>query len=229
MSNRIETFIEWVNAHAKSRGLQADAIPADPHRRVGTGRFRRTLAWHNARRPAGNGGAGGSVRAHAHADQRRLRTALAGRQPRPSRLRNRRNVAEQLREVHESIQDGARVSDPAARCLINAAAQEHHRFSGLIASNQAKDLLADPTLNVFENREAFLFCNCDRTKALCHPGRNAKSEAPSLDRCKVNCANNTRSDRHINSEKQPMTWAARPLLVRFPNHWPASCWNGPRT
>ncbi|MEU6183708.1 hypothetical protein [Streptomyces coeruleorubidus] len=53
MSNRIESFIEWVNAHAHNRGRQAEAIPADPHGRVGTGRFRRTLAWHIARRPGG--------------------------------------------------------------------------------------------------------------------------------------------------------------------------------
>ena len=114
-----------------------------------------------------------------------------------------RNVAEQLSEVHEAIQDGAGVSGPAARRLINAVAQEQHRFSGLITSNrQAKDLLADPTLNVFENKEAFLFCNYDRTKALCHPGRNAKSEAPSLDRCKVNCANNARTDTHAHQLRE---------------------------
>ena len=53
MGNRIEAFIEWVNAHAQSRGPQAEAIPADPHGRVGTGRFRRTLAWHITRRPGG--------------------------------------------------------------------------------------------------------------------------------------------------------------------------------
>lgn len=108
-----------------------------------------------------------------------------------------RNVAEQLSDVHEAIQDGQGISGPAARRLINAAAQQHHRFGGIIASvRQARSLLADPTLNVFENKEAFLFCNYDRAKALCHPGRGGKIEAPSLDRCKVNCANIARTDTH---------------------------------
>jgi hypothetical protein len=31
---------------------------------------------------------------------------------------------------------------------------------------QARNLLADPTLNVFENKQAYLICNCDRSKAL---------------------------------------------------------------
>ncbi|MEU6183703.1 hypothetical protein [Streptomyces coeruleorubidus] len=142
-----------------------------------------------------------------------------------------RNVAEQLSEVHEAIQDGEGVSGPAARRLINAAAQEHHRFGGLITSiRQAKDLLADPTLNVFENKEAFLFCNYDRAKALCHPGRNAKSEAPSLDRCKANCANIARTDTHAHQLRtRLMTWVARPALAWFPNRWPTGCGNGPRS
>jgi hypothetical protein len=52
-------------------------------------------------------------------------------------------------------------------------------------------------LNVFENKAAFLFCNYDRTKALCHPGRGGKSEAPSLDRCRSNCANVARTDSQV--------------------------------
>ncbi|MCQ1578746.1 integrase [Streptomyces parvus] len=197
MSNRIERFIEWVNTHAAGRGRQSEAIPADPHGRVGTGRFRRTLAWHIARRP---GGLVALAVQYGH-----MRTLISEGYGSRSRggihdlldFETARNVAEHLSEVHEAIQDGEGVSGPAARRLINAAATEHSRFGGIIASvRQARSLLADPTLNVFENREAFLFCNYDRTKALCHPGRGGKNEAPSLDRCKANCANIARTDEH---------------------------------
>ncbi|MFE9950970.1 integrase [Streptomyces sp. NPDC005531] len=197
MSNRIESFIEWVNAHAESRGRQAEVIPADPHGRVGTGRFRRTLAWHIARRP---GGLVALAVQYGH-----MRTLISEGYGSRSRggihdlldFETARNVAEHLSEVHEAIQEGEGISGPAARRLIHAAAQEHSRFGGIIASvRQARSLLADPTLNVFENKEAFLFCNYDRAKALCHPGRGGKSEAPSLDRCKVNCANIARTDDH---------------------------------
>lgn len=197
MSNRIESLIEWVNGHAESRGRQAEAIPADPHGRVGTGRFRRTLAWHIARRP---GGLVALAVQYGH-----MRTLISEGYGSRSRggihdlldFETARNVAEHLSEVHEAIQEGEGISGPAARRLIHAAAQEHSRFGGLIASvRQARSLLADPTLNVFENKEAFLFCNYDRAKALCQPGRGGKSETPSLDRCKVNCANIARTDDH---------------------------------
>ncbi|MFG3227606.1 integrase [Kitasatospora sp. NPDC048194] len=196
MSNRVERFTAWVNTHTRSRGRQAEVIPPDPHGRVGTGRFRRTLAWHIARRP---GGLVALAVQYGH-----MRTLIS--QGYGSRTRGgihdlldfetARTVAEHLSEVHEAIQEGEGVSGPAARRLIHAAAQEHERFGGMIATvKQARRLLADPTLNVFENKEAFLFCNYDRSKALCHPGRGGKSEAPSLDRCRSNCANIARTDQ----------------------------------
>ncbi|MER7679118.1 hypothetical protein [Streptomyces sp. NPDC096934] len=203
MSNRIESFIEWVNTYAHDRGRQAEAIPADPHGRVGTGRFRRTLAWHIARRP---GGLVALALQYGH-----MRTLISEGYGSRSRggihdlldFETARNIAEHLSEVHEAIQDGKGVSGPAAKRLINASAQEHRRFGGLITSGrQAKDLLADPTLNVFENKEACLFCTYDRSKALCHPGRGTKSAAPSLDRCKVNCANIARTDAHAHQLRQ---------------------------
>ncbi|UQW99214.1 hypothetical protein [Streptomyces sp. RerS4] len=106
-----------------------------------------------------------------------------------------RTVAEHLSNTHEALAEGKGVSGPAARRLIQAAAQEHHRFSGMITSTrQARNLLADPALNVFENKESYLFCNYDQAKALCHPGRGGKNEALSLDRCHNKCANIARTD-----------------------------------
>jgi hypothetical protein len=99
--------------------------------------------------------------------------------------------------MHDAMQEGEGVSGPAARRLIHAAATEHQRFGGMITTTrQARSLLADPTLNVFENKEAFLLCNYDRQKALCHPSRGGTGEAPSLDRCRSACANIARTDHH---------------------------------
>ncbi|GAA3339487.1 hypothetical protein GCM10020358_69270 [Amorphoplanes nipponensis] len=107
-----------------------------------------------------------------------------------------RAVAQDLTDVHEALDNGGGVSGPAARRLINATGTQHRRFAGLITtSRQARSLLADPTLNVFHNSEAFLFCNYDRAKALCHPGRGGQT-TPSLDRCRPNCANIARTDEH---------------------------------
>jgi hypothetical protein len=80
---------------------------------------------------------------------------------------------------------------------------------------QARSLLADPALNVFHNSEAFLFCNYDRAKALCHPSRGGQT-TPSLDRCRSTCANIARTDEHAsqieNAAAELRAQASSPLL-----------------
>ncbi|WP_435239160.1 integrase [Streptomyces sp. YPW6] len=197
MANRMNSFIEWVNAYAETRGRSSEMIPPDPHGSVGTGRFRRTLAWHIARRP---GGLVALAVQYGH-----MRTLISEGYAARSRggirdlldFETARTVAETLTDMHDAMQEGEGVSGPAARRLIHAAATEHQRFGGMIATTrQARSLLADPTLNVFENKEAFLLCNYDREKALCHPSRGGAGEAPSLDRCRSACANIARTDHH---------------------------------
>jgi hypothetical protein len=53
MNRRIEDFITWASALAVRRGRPQETISDDPHGAMGTERFRRTLAWHIARRPGG--------------------------------------------------------------------------------------------------------------------------------------------------------------------------------
>ena len=85
-------------------------------------------------------------------------------------LETARAVAEHLSEVHDALQRGEGVSGPAARRLIHAAREEHHRFGGLLATpRQAKALLSDPALTVFENADVYLTCNYDPRRALCNP------------------------------------------------------------
>ncbi|GAA2718393.1 MULTISPECIES: hypothetical protein [Streptomyces] len=50
---RIEDFVAWANGEARAHELLEQVIPKDPHGGIGMGRFRRTLAWHIARRPGG--------------------------------------------------------------------------------------------------------------------------------------------------------------------------------
>lgn len=53
MRDGIEAFIAWANAGATKHDVPTEAIPPDPHGAIGTARFRRSLAWHIARRPGG--------------------------------------------------------------------------------------------------------------------------------------------------------------------------------
>lgn len=196
-ANRIESTIKWINQLAVRMGRDNEVIPPDPDGRVGINRFRRTLAWHIARRP---GGLVALALQYGH-----MRTIVSEGYASRARggihdlldLETARSVAEHLSDVHEAIQAGEGVSGPAARRLINSAAQEHHRFGGMVATvRQARTLLSDPTLNVFDNPEAYLTCNYDPSKALCHPERGGKRDAPSLDRCVSTCANIARTDTH---------------------------------
>jgi hypothetical protein len=197
MGGRIEDLIGWVNERTARPGRE-DTIPADPHGHIGTSRFRRTLAWHIARRP---GGLVALAVQYGH-----LRTVVSqgyGSRQRDGihqllDLETARSVAEHLSEVHDALRHGEGVSGPAARRLIHAA-REEHRFGGLVATpRQAKALLSDPALTVFENADAYLTCNYDPRRALCNPDNAAggSASAPSLDRCQATCPNIARTDSH---------------------------------
>jgi hypothetical protein len=53
MRRRIEEFVSWANEEASTHHLAGQTIPPDPNGKIGTSRFRRSLAWHIARRPNG--------------------------------------------------------------------------------------------------------------------------------------------------------------------------------
>ncbi|MFF0405651.1 integrase, partial [[Kitasatospora] papulosa] len=53
LRERVEHFVDWASQLALRLERPHEAIPPDLHGAIGTGRFRRTLAWHIARRPGG--------------------------------------------------------------------------------------------------------------------------------------------------------------------------------
>ena len=194
----IEDLIDWVNERTARPGRE-DTIPADPHGHIGTSRFRRTLAWHIAPQP---GGLIALAVQYGH-----LRTVVSQGYSSRQRdgihelldLETARAVAERLSEVHDALQHGEGVSGPAARRLIHAAREEHHRFGGMLATpRQAKALLSDPALTVFENADAYLTCNYDPRRALCNPDNapDVTAGTPSLDRCQAACPNIARTETH---------------------------------
>jgi hypothetical protein len=93
-------------------------------------------------------------------------------------LETARAMASYLQDVNDSLDSGGGISGPAARRLADAARHAASRFEGLFLSpRQARALLADPALQVHDNPGAFLACNYDPAKALCHPDREAGSTA----------------------------------------------------
>jgi hypothetical protein len=200
-TGRIAEFITWVNTYASEHGLDSEAIPADPDGPVTLSRFRRTVAWHIARLPGGRIALAiqyGHLRTITTSEgySGRARHGLA----RVLDIETAATMASHLQHVNDRLNAGDAVSGPAALRLMSAARDAATRYEGMFLSpRQARALLADPALQVHDNPRAFLACNYDPAKALCHPGRPAGKNAghPDLDRCNPACANIARTDEHI--------------------------------
>ncbi|MFJ9146584.1 integrase [Streptomyces sp. NPDC102270] len=191
-SQRIGDFVPWVNELAKKLGRPHEAVPDDPHGAVVSLRFRRTLAWHIARRP---GGLVALAIQYGH-----MRTTISGGYASRSRdgihelldTETAFATADNLAGLHEDLATGGGLSGPAARRALHAATQAPAFAGTTITARQARDLLRNPALAVHDNPHALLLCVYNRDKALCH--RLGAHDTPHLDRCVPTCANIARTD-----------------------------------
>jgi hypothetical protein len=159
-------------------------------------RFRRSLAWHIARRPNGlvalaiqyghmrtafdtwaSEGYGSRSRNGIH-DLIELETALA--------------TAGTAAALRENLDNGGGISGPAARRTILAAAAAS-RFAGVpVTLAAARKLLKNEDAMIYDNPHALVICHYKRDKALCH--RDGAQDTPSLDHCVPGCGNIARTD-----------------------------------
>ncbi|WP_406341928.1 integrase [Streptomyces sp. NBC_01578] len=194
MADRVEDFVSWANNEATSHGLISEVIPPDPHGAIGTERFRRSLAWHIARRP---GGLVALAVQYGH-----LRTSVSVGYASRSRdgihqlldVETARATIDTVADLHDDLEDGIGISGPAARRAIKAASTAAQFAGTVINTRQARQILANPELAVYDNPNTLLMCVYKRDKALCHRG---VKDTPSLDRCVSGCGNIARTDQHI--------------------------------
>ncbi|MER5845836.1 integrase [Streptomyces sp. NPDC002012] len=195
MSERIERFATWASAQAARLQRPHETVPADPHGALGTERFRRTLAWHIARRP---GGLVALAIQYGH-----MRTLVSAGYASRSRdgihdlldVETARATVDTLATLNADLSEGVGISGPAARRAINAAAHAPEFIGTVMSARAAKDILDNPQLSVYDNPGSHLMCVYNRDKALCHR-LEGQQEAPSLDRCQSSCANISRTDHH---------------------------------
>ncbi|MFF0474396.1 integrase [Streptomyces sp. NPDC004284] len=194
MADRVEDFVAWANKEAAVHELPKEAIPPDPHGHIGTARFRRSLAWHIARRP---GGLVALAIQYGH-----LRTSISVGYASRSRdgihdlldVETARATIDTVADLHDDLENGIGISGPAARRAINAATTAAQYTGTVINLRQARQVLANPQLAVYDNPNTLLMCVYKREKALCHRGIK---DTPSLDRCVTTCGNIARTDQHI--------------------------------
>ncbi|MFD0076032.1 integrase [Streptomyces sp. NPDC127166] len=201
LNKRIESFIVWVNREALAQQLPDQVIPKDPHGTVGMGRFRRTLAWHVARRP---GGLVALAVQYGH-----MRTVLDARTSSAYGSRSRRGIhsvldvetalaaADTAARLRDRAAAGEKISGPAARRAVTAAAQTP-RFEGHIVpskfAKKAAAFLARDGIVLYDNPDAFLICAFKHENALCDPEPDAT--APRQYACQTGCGNAVRTDTH---------------------------------
>ncbi|WP_328891692.1 hypothetical protein [Streptomyces sp. NBC_00316] len=168
----MEDFVTWANDEATAHGLAHEVIPPDPHGKIRTERFRRSLAWHIARRP---GGLVALAIQYGH-----LRTSVSAGYA----ARGRDGIHDLLdvEMAHATI-------DTVAG--LNADLKDGP--GNIVTARQARQIRANPQLAVYDNPNTLLMCVYKRDKALCHRGTK---DTPSLDRCVPTCANIARTDQH---------------------------------
>ena len=201
LNNRISDFIQWANREAHTHGLPAQVIPDDPAGAVVMSRFRRSLAWHIARRP---GGLVALAIQYGH-----MRTTLDARTTSGYASRSRNGMhsvldvetalatADTAARLRDRIAAGEKISGPAARRAFTAAATAP-RFEGRIVpphfARKATAYLARDGLVLFDNPDALLICVFKHDNALCEPDPDAN--APRQYACQQGCGNAIRTDTH---------------------------------
>lgn len=198
---RIQDFTAWANREAAKRNLTGQHIPDDPLGPIQVVRFRRTLAWHIARRP---GGLVALAVQYGH-----MRTVLDARTSSGYASRSRGGIhtvldvetalaaADTAARLRDQIAAGERLSGPAARRALTAAAQSP-RFEGRIVPRtfapKARAFLARDGIVLYDNPAAMLICAFKRDNALCEPDPGAT--APRQYDCRPGCGNTVRTDTH---------------------------------
>ena len=171
-NTRIAEFITWVNDYAREHGLDSETIPDDPDGPSPSAASGAPSPGTSPACPAARSRWPSSTATCA----RSTSEGYSGRSRHGLRdlldLETARAMASYLQDVSDSLDSGGGVSGPAARRLADAARHAATRYEGLFLSpRQARALLADPALQVHDSPGAFLACNYDPAKALCHPDR----------------------------------------------------------
>ena len=110
-------------------------------------------------------------------------------------------LRDQLEASSELLAAGEGVSGPAAERFVGAVTEYNALFAGSVLTRRdAKTLLRNPTLQVYNDDGQYLACCYDESKALCHPSNDRQpgtSRTPDVLNCDPKCANVARTDTHM--------------------------------
>ena len=196
--DKIQALIKWCNESAGRR----PAIPPDPNGPVTIMKLRRTVAWFIYRLPRGLIALGSQ---YGHINL--LQSEGYGRRgwSGMSDVLDEHAFAnrDRLEDGHKKLAAGEGVSGPAAERFVGSIKEYNAQFRGsFLTRRDAKVLLKNPSLHVYDNPEQHLACCYDESQALCHPSNDRRPgirQSPDLLRCDPKCANTVRTDSHMNA------------------------------
>ena len=198
VNENIRALIKWCNESAGRRPV----VPPDPNGPVTIMKFRRTVAWFIYRLPRGLIALGSQ---YGHINL--LQSEGYGR-------RGWSGISDVLDElafvIRDRLEDGYKelaagegVSGPAAERFVGSVKEYKARFRGSVLTRRdAKVLLKNPSLQVYDNPEQHLACCYDESQSLCKPGNDRRpgiGQSPDLLRCDPRCANSVRTDSHMDA------------------------------
>lgn len=198
MANRnINTFVSWVNTYVAPRGRPG--IPLDPQGPINITRFRRTLAWFIRRRPRGLV-AGAIQYGHVHT---RLIQGYAGdcQSGFPDDYAYEDFLAriEQIAEDETALNEGERVSGPAAATYRHRIRAANRTFSGhvLTSARQVRDLLGNPLLQIHHGEGMTCVFNPKDAACQIRGAIDDPMTTPDIDDCRPRCRCIAHTDRDI--------------------------------
>ena len=198
VNHNIRALIDWCN---ESAGRQP-VIPPDPNGPVTIMKFRRTVAWFIYRLPRGLIALGSQ---YGHINL--LQSEGYGRRGWSGMSDVLDELAfvfrDRLEDGHKKLAAGEGVSGPAAERFVGSVKEFKAGFRGsFLTRRDAKVLLKNPSLQVYDNPEQYLACCYDESQALCHPSNDRRPgirQSPDLLRCDPRCANTVRTDSHMDA------------------------------
>ena len=112
-------------------------------------------------------------------------------------------IRDHLEDGSKKLAAGEGVSGPAAERLVGSVKEYKAGFRGSVLTwRDARILLKNPSLQVYDNPAQYLACCYDESQALCHPGNDRRPgirQTPDLLRCDPRCANTVRTDSHMDA------------------------------
>ena len=199
ITDDITRLVAWVNDYCTAH-RRDDRIPPDPSRRaLAPSRLRRTLAWFIVRRPRGL--VAGAIQ-YGHV-QVQITLGYSGTYasgfPDEHAFETWLLRLEQFAHAQQRLADGEHVSGPAARAYRDRTLQANQQFAGRVldSTRQARDLLANPALQIYPAKG--MTCVFDPAKAKCRlkPASDDARRTPDLTDCQPGCQNIARTDHDI--------------------------------